>query len=121
MASLSSYYDQSYFKHQKISGNFGGRAELVKFRDFIRPTDSVVDFGCGGGFLLTELVCGRRIGVEVNPAAQEHARQLGLSVTCDFSGIEDRWADVVISNHALEHTLNPHLHLLEAYRVLKQR
>jgi SAM-dependent methyltransferase len=114
---MVSYYDQSYFEYQKPSGNFGGKAELLKFDGFIRSTDLV---GCGGGFLLAELDCRERIGIEVNPSAQEHARGFGFPVFSDFTSIEDRWADVVISNHALEHSLNPYLHLLEAHRVLKQ-
>jgi len=71
VASASTHYDQRYFEYQKEGGNFGGHAELFKFQHFIQPTDSVVDFGCGGGFLLAELVCGRRVGVDVNPSARE--------------------------------------------------
>jgi hypothetical protein len=37
------------------------------YAPYIRKTDAVVDFGCGGGFLLDALDCGDKMGVEINP------------------------------------------------------
>jgi hypothetical protein len=73
----------------------------------------------GGGYLLAALTCTKCIGVEVNPAAQRNCRQQGLVVVCDLSHIEDGWGDVVISNHALEHTTDLYEKLLQARRTLK--
>jgi SAM-dependent methyltransferase len=109
------HYDQDYFAWQAPSGRFGGQAELIKFQDFVGPEDRVVDFGCGGGFVLAALRCRERLGVEINPAAQGHCRRLGLSVHADLAEVPDGWADVVISNHALEHT---HAPLQEIRKVL---
>jgi len=33
------------------------------FQGFINPTDSVLHFWCGGGYLLNSLVCGEKYGV----------------------------------------------------------
>ena len=119
MAPVTAHYDDAYFGRQKADALFGGQAELKKFCPFIKPTDSVVDFGCGGGFLLAKPICANGIGVDVNPAAQRSCREQGLAVTSDLSQIEDCWADAVISNHALEHTTDPDEKVLQVHRILK--
>jgi SAM-dependent methyltransferase len=103
-----SHYDSQYFKWQKKTGIFGGKAELFKFRDHIKISDKVIDFGCGGGFLLKALNCSEKKGVEINEYARKNAENENcLSVVADIDEIENEWADVIISNHALEHTHNP--------------
>ncbi len=109
--SASSHYDKEYFDWQKSIGAFGGWANSFKFKKTISSNDTIVDFGCGGGFLLKNLRCKNKIGIEPNPAAAESVKKLGI--THFFSpeealkklGVE--FADIVISNNALEHTLNP--------------
>ena len=70
-AGVSAYYDADYFEWQKDIGLFGGWANAHKFRASVSKEDTVVDFGCGGGFLLAHLECKRRIGIEPNPIAAE--------------------------------------------------
>src|ERR1700733_11155718 len=95
----SPYYDSAYFlDHQISGGEFGGWADIPKFQPHIAPTDKVLDFGCGGGYLLERLVCGARKGVEINPPAREAARSRNLDVAESTSGVEEGWADVIISN-----------------------
>ena len=89
------------------SGSSGGWANLTKFRDYVQSGDDVLDFGCGGGYLLKNLNCSRRIGVEVNPAAAKIAEQNGVEVYLDTDDVPDESVDVIISNNALEHTLQP--------------
>jgi SAM-dependent methyltransferase len=74
-----------------------------------------VDFGCGGGDLLRALECSGRIGVEINPIARQHASGMGIDCYADLAKIPDEVADVVISNHALEHIPCP----IEALRQLR--
>ena len=45
-----------------------------------RPHAAVLDFGCGGGYLLHNLTCAEKAGIEVNPAAIEDARAKGLTI-----------------------------------------
>jgi SAM-dependent methyltransferase len=106
-APTSAHYDKIYFELQREGARIGSTADLIKFKDFVKPTDAVIDFGCGPGFLLSKLNCNQRIGVEVNPAAQDSCREIGVPVVTDLAEIPDAWADVVISNHALEHTYDP--------------
>lgn len=67
----------------------------------------VVDFGCGCGYLLANLACKEKLGVEVNPVARAEAEKSGIRAVASTSEVEDGWADIVISNHALEHCLHP--------------
>jgi cyclopropane fatty-acyl-phospholipid synthase-like methyltransferase len=113
------HYDRAYFEDQRLSGEFGGRAELVKYEEFVAPTDAVLDFGCGGGFLLANLKCGDRMGVEVNPNARANCAALGVKAVASLDEVPDRWADVVISNHALEHVVDPHAQLTKLRSKLK--
>jgi 2-polyprenyl-3-methyl-5-hydroxy-6-metoxy-1,4-benzoquinol methylase len=98
-----SHYDSQYFKWQCEIGRFGGWANLTKFSAFVSPEMKVLDFGCGGGFLLSKLECREKLGIEINPAARAEAARLGVAAVASTSEIEDQWADIIISNHALEH------------------
>jgi SAM-dependent methyltransferase len=100
------HYDEAYFKWQRQMGEFGATAVRDVFQPFIRPSDVVVDFGCGGGFLLHAIDCREKMGVEINPAARTVASEK-FSVANDLSEIADGTVDVVISNHALEHVADP--------------
>jgi 2-polyprenyl-3-methyl-5-hydroxy-6-metoxy-1,4-benzoquinol methylase len=119
VALLSRQYNRRYFEWQKIGDHFGAWPDIHKFRNFIERMDSVVDFGCGGEFMLAAPTCHRRLDIEVNSVSQEHCRQLGLTVVSDLAAVELAWTDVVISNHALEHTLNLYHELREVYRMRK--
>lgn len=109
--SASTYYDADYFNWQKSLGAFGGWANAFKFKKSIAPQDTVIDFGCGGGFLLHNLDCKNKIGIEPNASAAESVRKLGIkhfsSPVDAIYELGDGVADVIISNSALEHTLNP--------------
>jgi SAM-dependent methyltransferase/predicted O-methyltransferase YrrM len=107
------HYGQDYFNWQKHIGAFGGVANLFKFRDFIKTSDTVVDLGSGGGYLLRNVDCARKMGVEINPAARREASlHAGIDAVESPRDLPDGYADVVISNHALEHMHSP-LHVLK--------
>lgn len=119
----STYYDAKYFEWQKTVGEFGGWANSHKFANSILPTDTVVDFGCGGGFLLNKLDCKKRVGIEPNESAAASVREFGIqhyfSPTAAIEALGEKAVDVIISNHALEHTLNPLQELKDLRRLLK--
>lgn len=108
---------ETYYGWQSGSGALGGRIETHKFQPQIRPEFTVLDFGCGGGFVLAALECARKIGVEVNPEAVQHAASLGLELHRELSDVPDGIVDIVISNHALEHVPYP----IEALKELRQK
>ena len=108
-----------YFSWQRQSGRVGAVLNARKFAEHVAASDRLLDFGCGGGFLLEQLQAATKVGVEPNPVAREAARQRGLNVVASSSEVEEVSVDVVISNHALEHTLAPLDELRELWRVLR--
>jgi len=86
----------------------------------VSQDDDVVDFGCGIGALLESLPAATKTGVEVSAAARREAHARGLHVVASSSELPDESADVVISNHALEHTLAPLDELRDLRRVLRR-
>jgi SAM-dependent methyltransferase len=93
--------------------------ESRKFAMYIVPGDAVVDFGCGNGGVLACLEARTKIGIEVNEQARQAASERGISVVASTDELPDQCADVVISNHALEHTVAPVEELKELRRILK--
>jgi len=114
----SKHYDSKYFDWQASIGKFGGWANQTKFAGYISERDDVLDFGCGGGFLLKAINCMKRVGVEVNPSAVETAKKNGIEVYLSVEDVPDDYVNVVISNHALEHTLHPFLELRSLHKKL---
>src|SRR5690349_14407226 len=112
----STHYDAAYFAWQKSDGELGGILDTWKFADHIAPNDAVLDFGCGGGFLLSGLSCRLRCGVEINRAARAEAQQR-IAVFASIEELpDDLLFDKIISNHALEHVENP-VDVLRSLRV----
>ena len=112
-------YNKEYYKWQAPIGEFGGWANLSKFRKYTTGDQDVLDFGCGGGFLLKQLDCKTRTGIEVNPAAREAARQNGSVVYEKTEDVPDNSFDLIISNHALEHVHHPLGELKLLYQKLR--
>lgn len=92
--------------YQADPEEIGYELNFAYFKPLLRPTDAVLDFGCGNGGML-RLIDGyvdRAEGLEVNPHAAATARALGLTVHADLAGLSAVSAyDVVVSNHVLEH------------------
>jgi len=95
------------------------------FQPYTTDRDTVLDFGSNDGLFLRCLPAGRRIGVEVNLAARDEctraSEETGVPIEQHetLATVESDSVDVVISNHALEHTLRPFDILSEIRRVLK--
>lgn len=113
------YYDKKYFDWQKGIGAFGGWANSYKFCDYVKSSDTVLDFGCGGGFLLNNLNCAKRIGVEPNTSAHESLHSFNIeafqSPKAALESLGEESVNIIISDNALEHTTNP----LEELRSLR--
>lgn len=112
-----SKYNQDYFDWQKNVGAFGGIANKFKFAKYIRTNDVVIDFGSGGGYLLKNLNCKTKLGVEINEIARKESKKIAIDAVSSISDIKNDFADKIISNHALEHTHNP----LKVLRKLRKK
>lgn len=115
------HYDATYWQFQQEIGKIGGILNKFKFEGLIKPDHTVLDFGCGGGYLLANLNCAKRLGVELNPHARATAARNGLEAYASLADISENSVDRVISNHALEHVENPLAILKELLRVLKPK
>ena len=114
------HYKKEYFEWQKNHGEFGGISNLFKFRSYINKDDNVIDFGSGGGYLLYNIECKNKIGIEINDVARDFSIKNGVHSVKSPNEIDDDWADIIISNHALEHTENPLFELKRLHNKLKK-
>src|SRR5882724_6180570 len=69
---------REYFLRQNEAGALHGRLNAWKFSEWTSAEKSVLDFGCGGGWLLKELVGARKVGVDMNPAARMVCAENGI-------------------------------------------
>lgn len=96
-----------YFTYQN---RFAAKRAALKARrieKYIKETDRVLDFGCGGGWLLASLNCAVRVGIEPNRAAHEVCRENKIPVYEHPSLVDESNFDVIISSHCLEHVPSP--------------
>lgn len=110
---------EEYFGWQGRGNDLSAELERTKFESYVGPRDTVVDFGCGAAALLATLPAAERIGIEPNPPARAAGKERGVRMVESARELEDGIADVVISNHALEHTLSPLDELRELRRLLR--
>lgn len=115
------FYDEKYWAYQEGLGAFGGKAEAFKFHDLINHTDTLIDYGGGGGFLLSNLDAARKILIEPNPHARKNAiAKFGLEVYASPEDVPTSVvADIIITNHCLEHVPNPLEELTKLHYLLR--
>jgi SAM-dependent methyltransferase len=120
MAITSNLYGEEYFAWQSKVGKFGAWANRFKFENSVRQEFLVIDYGCGGGFLLEELHKGEKIGIEPNVQAAKSIRfENYRSIKETKENLNGRLADLIISNHALEHSNDPLGDLIALRSLLK--
>jgi SAM-dependent methyltransferase len=118
------YYNSDYFEWQNKDGPLGGWVNKHFFQPTIAESDIVIDFGCGGGFLLANLKCKKKIGIEPNSTAKntiesnrvEHytSAQEALNI------LGHECVDVIISTNVLEHTTDPFNEISLLKQLLKK-
>lgn len=113
------YYDEAYFTWQKEIGVIGGILNKFKFEEHVYADDVLMDFGCGGGYLLHQFKNTNRIGFEINRSAWKECEKNNIRVTDSFDEIKDNSIDTIISNHAMEHVPLPLETLKSLYKKLK--
>ena len=126
MRNISDHYlgdrGKDYISIREFDKHNLGRAWQLKnyFSFHIHKGDVVLDIGANDGFMLSQVNCLKKIGVEVNPHSLVAAPS-NIEMHEDFTKIPDESIDVVISNHCLEHIPSPILILKDVLRVLKNR
>ena len=93
-------YNEEYFNWQKNIGKIGGYLNKFKFESEINEKDILMDFGCGGGYLLDNFPNKEKIGFEINKSAWNEIKSKGIKVVDNFDEIDDNSVDCIISNPA---------------------
>lgn len=99
---------KEYFEWQKTAGMLGAEFNEFMFKPYVCEQDDVLEFGCGGGFLLHRLNARRKVGVDINPAARAQASDLGILVYESLDEIGTERFSRILTSHALEHVAAPH-------------
>ena len=120
MSKVRENYNDEYFNWYKKIGEFGGNINKIKFEKYIKEEDSVLDFGCGGGYLISKLNCKEKHGVEINPLAIKEAEKNSIKIFKDSNELSENYYDKIISNNSLQHCENPYLELKNLYKALKK-
>lgn len=118
---MKTHYSKKYFDWQRKAGEYGAQQDLWMYEPFIKPDDVVLDFGCGGGYMLEKIKCRLKYGVDINPLARKEAEKKGIRV---FEKLEDISTsikfDVILTHHTLEHLDNPAEILRNLKKYLKK-
>lgn len=112
---LRAFYDgDAYVCHQP--GDSPGQAAKARhllglLERFLAPGAErrLLDYGCGGGFLLRE-ASGRgwrATGFDIGQAALRACREQGLNVTGDLDSLRPGSFDALVLNHVIEHVEDP--------------
>ena len=102
----------------------------------VKPGNTVVDVGCGTGFLTRQAVMqmqgkGRVVGVDLSPSmlekAEDNLSKLASHGSAEFRvgdaesiPVQDDFADAVVGNMILHHCAKPKQAVMEMTRILKE-
>ena len=134
LADLLDYEDELLDQFpEKVIESFAGTGNVFKLGE-IKPGEYVIDVGCGAGLdsLIAARMVGKEgkvIGVDMTPdmiaKARQNAAEVGISnveYIEDYSEelpVPSEWADVVISNGAVNLSPDKDAVFSEMFRVLK--
>ncbi|MHC4635963.1 MAG: class I SAM-dependent methyltransferase [Planctomycetota bacterium] len=125
MVAVRGYYTgksgKAYFEQRQKSRSELAQRECSKiFWPYVALNATVLDFGCGTGGIISNIKCGRRIGIEINELSAKLAREKGIEIFSNVSDVPDQIADVIITHHALEHVFDPYDILVLLGKKLKK-
>jgi len=103
---IQNYYNKEYFKYQDPIGKKTVRLKS-RFQRYISFDSTVLDFGCGAGYLLESLKCKVKIGLDINEIALREASKKGIKTYTSLVGIKNNSIDCIISHSVLGHLSNP--------------
>ena len=108
-----------YFQRQSSAGVLAAEFNKFIFAPHVSQQDDVLEFGCGGGYLLYTLGAKSKIGVDINPAARAQAARLGITTYGTLDELGDRTFSKIVTSHALEHVPNPYEALVRLKSFLR--
>ena len=114
-------YHEATYKSTELIQNTVAKSRAQKFQQFVKETDTVLEYGIGKGYNLIELHCREKVGYDVAEYCRAQVEPRGIYFTSDIQEVlkwKDRF-DIVICHHVLEHVSNPTLELSRIRRLLK--
>ena len=90
-----------------------------KFKQFIRPTDKVLEYGIGTGWNLSLIKCKKKYGLDLADHIFQTSINKDIKFIADIEIIAPASIDVVICHHVLEHTYAPLETLKKIKSILK--
>jgi SAM-dependent methyltransferase len=90
-----------------------------KIAPYIKPTDTVFEYGVGWGWNLGALQCARKTGFDISEIVREKVKERGIEVATSLEEFPEYSVDVVICHHTLEHLLEPVAGLRQMRRLLR--
>lgn len=103
------------------------RLEAARRALEVRPSDDVLDVGCGSGNLLAALSGNRVVGLDLCDTLLDKAKERAAGLIhiqiikggAEFLPFPDRSFDRIVCSEVLEHVLDPRAVLDEIYRVAR--
>ncbi len=120
MSKVTKNYNKDYFNWYKNIGEFGAIMNHEKFQQHISYNDSVLDFGCGGGYLLEKIKCRIKEGVDINPEAIKESKKRISKVYENSNQLPEEYYDKIISHSTLQHCEYPLSELINLHKSLKK-
>jgi len=129
MAELNAELEKTYHRRFDAALEYRNSVWRVLVRDFfsryVRPTDRVLDLGCGYGQFINHVECARGYGMDLNPASRQALKSGVVFLEQDCSvrwAIEPESLDLVFTSNFFEHLpTKDHLSKTvdEAFRCLR--
>ncbi len=103
---------QRIYRHRFSEADKRAKAAIWKvivesyFQKWVKPSDTVVDLGCGYGEFLNFLHAERRVGVDLNPDSSQHLAagiEFYQHSVCDLPFLADNSVDLVFTSNLMEH------------------
>ena len=102
---IDGYHDTRLAHDPRRSGVWSALWQYY-FRHRIRPTDTVLDLGCGYGDFINNVTAARRIAVDLWPGMTDHLAdgvEAIVSPVSDLSAIADGSVDYAFASNLFEH------------------
>ncbi len=122
MIDYTNYHiDREYQDNKKLFINIFKKRYRIIAR-FIKNPKTVLDIGCSNGVFLDLFDKAETWGVEPSENAKNINAKKHNIINTYFEKVKlpEKYFDLVIMNHTLEHTKNADLVLLKIYRILKK-
>jgi SAM-dependent methyltransferase len=110
---------ERYFQRQSGPGFLAAKFNEFIFAPYVSEQDEILEFGCGGGYLLHTLKGRSKVGIDINRAARAQAQSIGLTVYETLDKLPEQSFTRIITSHALEHVPNPYEVLIRLKPLLR--